>query len=203
MACEAYSFKFWCTKIIFFSVQTSICTLWLLLCCESGMESCGAGEQRAALLKDWNCSKWDTVCYRVCVKYSKGHVTVSPLTWRGQSFTQATWGHSPPWLPKDTMQAEMAHLVQCCVWELGSFVIAATVPLPATSLVPYLPAFYHVSRHDNNGLNLWTLSQSQLKVFLYKSCSGHSNRNSKTGHILIQVTTGILVCSLVIVLCKF
>jgi hypothetical protein len=79
------------------------------------MELCGAGKQRAALLKDWNCSKWDTVCYRVCVKYPKGHVTVSPLTWRGQSFTQATWGHSPPWLPKDTMQAEMAHLVQCCV----------------------------------------------------------------------------------------
>jgi hypothetical protein len=47
------------------------------------------------------------------------------------------------------------------------------VELSAPSPAPYLPAFYHVSHHENNGLNLWTVSQPQLNVFFYKSYYDH------------------------------
>ena len=40
------------------------------------------------------------------------------------------------------------------------------VELSATSLAPCLPLWHHASRHDNNGLDLWTVSQPQLNVFL-------------------------------------
>ena len=43
------------------------------------------------------------------------------------------------------------------------------VELSSTSSAPCLLA----SHHDGNGLNLWTVSQPQLNVVLYKSCSGH------------------------------
>jgi hypothetical protein len=43
------------------------------------------------------------------------------------------------------------------------------VKLSAPSPAPCLPICYHVSSHDN-GLNLRTLSQTQLNVFLYKTC---------------------------------
>jgi hypothetical protein len=41
-------------------------------------------------------------------------------------------------------------------------------PSPASCL----PACWHASHHDDNGLNLWTVSQPQQNVFLYESC-GH------------------------------
>lgn len=37
---------------------------------------------------------------------------------------------------------------------------------------PRPPVCHHTSYH-NNGLNLWTISQPQLKVFRYKSCHDH------------------------------
>jgi hypothetical protein len=40
------------------------------------------------------------------------------------------------------------------------------VELSATSLAPCLPLWHHASLHDNNGLDLWTVSQPQLNVFL-------------------------------------
>lgn len=45
---------------------------------------------------------------------------------------------------------------------------------------PCLPAWYHASCHDKNGLNPWTVSQLQLNVILYRvalvTVSLHSNR---------------------------
>jgi hypothetical protein len=36
-----------------------------------------------------------------------------------------------------------------------------------------LSTCHHASYHDDNGQNFWTVSQSQLNVFLYESCCGH------------------------------
>jgi hypothetical protein len=41
------------------------------------------------------------------------------------------------------------------------------------SPAPFLPACHHASCHADNELNLWTVSQPQWNVFLYKSCCGH------------------------------
>jgi hypothetical protein len=53
------------------------------------------------------------------------------------------------------------------------------VELSAPSPAPCLSACHHASSHDI-GLDLWSVSQHQLNVFLYKSClvmlSLHSNR---------------------------
>jgi len=42
------------------------------------------------------------------------------------------------------------------------------IELPDPSAAPCLPVCCPVSHHDNNELNLWTVSQSQLNVFLHK-----------------------------------
>ena len=44
------------------------------------------------------------------------------------------------------------------------------VELSAPSPAPCLPVQCHVSCHDDNGPDLWTVSQLHLIVFLYKSC---------------------------------
>jgi hypothetical protein len=36
-----------------------------------------------------------------------------------------------------------------------------------------MPAGHHASHHDDNGLNLSTVSQPQLNASLYKSCFGY------------------------------
>jgi hypothetical protein len=47
------------------------------------------------------------------------------------------------------------------------------VELSATFAVPCQPAGHHPFHHHDNGLNLCTLSQPQLNIFLYYSCHGH------------------------------
>ena len=46
--------------------------------------------------------------------------------------------------------------------------VASPVPSPGG-----LPAGHQASCHDENGLNLRTVSQPQCNVVLYKSCHGH------------------------------
>ena len=61
----------------------------------------------------------------------------------------------------------------------------------ATSPLPYLPTCHYTSHHDNKGLNIRTVSQTQLKVFHYKSWHGHgmvylhSNRTSTRTFIMM------------------
>ena len=68
----------------------------------------------------------------------------------------------------------LSFFLLCSVWN---------VKISATFLAPYMNICRHVSQHDDNGINLGTVSQSQFNVFLYKSCYGHnvlhlySNRN--------------------------
>lgn len=47
-------------------------------------------------------------------------------------------------------------------------VLSAISPTPVC-----LPVSPHASLHDDNGLNLWTVSQLQLNVFLCRSYCGH------------------------------
>ena len=47
------------------------------------------------------------------------------------------------------------------------------VEVSAPSPAPRLPANHHASHHDNNGLNLCTVSHPQLNLFLCKSCHCH------------------------------
>ena len=67
------------------------------------------------------------------------------------------------------------------------------VELSATSLVPYLPAWYHASHYDDNELNHETASKPQLNVFFYKVAmvvmSLHNNiRLTKTNlHVQLYV----------------
>jgi len=44
----------------------------------------------------------------------------------------------------------------------------------SSSPAPCLPAGCHASLHGDSGLNLWTVSQPQLNVFLYKNCHGRA-----------------------------
>jgi hypothetical protein len=57
-----------------------------------------------------------------------------------------------------------------CVSVLLLLPVDPDVELSAPSPAPCLSACHHASCHVDNGLNLLTLSQSQLNVFIYKSC---------------------------------
>jgi hypothetical protein len=66
--------------------------------------------------------------------------------------------------------------VKPCLVAHSLFLLLANpgVELSAPSSALCLPVGGHASHHDNNGLNLSTVSQPQLNVFLYKSCCGLS-----------------------------
>ena len=51
--------------------------------------------------------------------------------------------------------------------------VGLNVELSVTSSAPCLPGHHHAFCHADNALNLLTVSQPQLNVFLYKSCLGH------------------------------
>ena len=48
------------------------------------------------------------------------------------------------------------------------------VELSASSPAPCLPTQHHASHHEENWLNLYTVSQPQLNNFLYKSYCGQA-----------------------------
>ena len=78
---------------------------------------------------------------------------------------------------------------------------AQSVSLFLMSAKSQLPLHHHVclhaSHHENNGLNVWALSQPQWNVFLYKSCHGHGNKT------LTKTRDNLILCSCFIVICIF
>ena len=63
--------------------------------------------------------------------------------------------------------------VCCCGIQSPSVACRSRCRILSSSPAPCLPAQCDALHHDDNGLNLWTVSQPQLNVFLYKSCLGH------------------------------
>jgi hypothetical protein len=78
--------------------------------------------------------------------------SVSPYRWASRPYIfklHLVWYTISSWLPLD-QDVELSALLASCV-----------------------PACCQASCHDDNGLNLWTVSQPRLNVCLYKSCHGH------------------------------
>lgn len=54
-----------------------------------------------------------------------------------------------------------------------SLLLSADQDVDSSSPAPCLPAYCYASHNDDNGLSLWTASQPQLIVVLYKNYYGH------------------------------
>jgi len=79
------------------------------------------------------------------------------------------WEEWPCWRKCGTgLEASYAHSMPSVAHRLLLLSVDQDVELSAPSLAPSLPGHCHASHHDDNGLNLWIVSQSQLNGFLCK-----------------------------------